>query len=177
MSPPSANTIEGLAALQTVQHYDAFRIFSRHSPSITPRPTSTPPPHPESEYIEEASSHEEQAHRALVEDGCPTCYPTGLEFPLQKIPDEYRRIVSYWESLSATGDVDKARNRRRRYGFKGDVSLTSDPGEQSDLENWIESQSYQLEIDEGLAKKIKDDREKLDAEVQQEEVGDRRSSA
>lgn len=184
--------------IDTSQH----RNFSRHS--LTPTPTPTPPPNSEAEDIEETRSHEKRARKALNEDGCPPCYPTDLKFPLQKIPEEYRRIVSYWESLTATGYVvlcaqlsdwrdfrgyqgrvrrhylhgktfpdfqDKVRDRRRRYGLKGDVSLHLDPRLQNDLENWIEFQNYHLEIHEGLGKKIKVDREKSDAARKKLETG------
>ena len=42
---------------------------------------------------------ESQARKDLEEEGCPPCYPTDLEFPLQDAPDRYQEIMSYWQSI------------------------------------------------------------------------------
>lgn len=48
---------------------------------------------------------DEQARKALQDDGCPPCYPTGLCPPLLNIPDQYKPIISFWNSLLSTGLV------------------------------------------------------------------------
>ena len=47
---------------------------------------------------------ETQSREALLDAGCPPCYPPDLEFPLQEVPEKYE-IISYWQSLSGTGLV------------------------------------------------------------------------
>ena len=42
---------------------------------------------------------ESQARKDLEEEGCPPCYPTDIEFPLQDPPDKYQKIISYWQSI------------------------------------------------------------------------------
>ena len=74
------------------------RNLSKESPVLTP------PPDDEAE-VERSRFLEGQARRDLEAEGCPPCYPIDLEFPLQKTPEKYQGIISYWESLPATGDV------------------------------------------------------------------------
>lgn len=38
-------------------------------------------------------------------EGCPACYPTSLEFPLQNPPERYRAIISYYKSIPGTGKL------------------------------------------------------------------------
>ncbi|KAI9783321.1 MAG: hypothetical protein M1816_001419 [Peltula sp. TS41687] len=64
---------------------------------------STPPPMDEEEEIQESRVFEAKARKKLENEGCPPCYPANLEVPLQNPPEEYRGIISYWESLSAFG--------------------------------------------------------------------------
>ncbi|KAL8808693.1 MAG: hypothetical protein Q9200_004108 [Gallowayella weberi] len=64
----------------------------------------TPPPDKE-EDDEEARVLEAQARQDLENDGCPPCYPPHLHVPIQDPPEEYRRIIEYWESFSSTENV------------------------------------------------------------------------
>lgn len=48
---------------------------------------------------------ENQARKELESENCPPCYPPHLDILLQNIPEEYRLIVSYWQSFPGTGDV------------------------------------------------------------------------
>lgn len=178
----------------------ALRDFSRYSPT----PSTTPPPPTREEEIEDARSSEERARKALVEDGCPPCYPTDLEPPLENIPEQYNGIVSYWQYVQANEDLvlctqlqdwakfrnyqgrvrqyhrrrktfadflEKVRDRRRRYGLKGDICLQLNSRQQSRLETWIEFQNNHLEIHDGLEKEIKDDGKELDAARKKLETG------
>ncbi|KAH8743549.1 hypothetical protein F5883DRAFT_592737 [Diaporthe sp. PMI_573] len=73
---------------------------------------------------------EAQARRALVEDGCPPCYPPNLEIPLRPpFPAECQAILDYWLSFPGTGDVPlcaqwtawqkfRASQKRTRQRFK-----------------------------------------------------------
>ncbi|MCJ1255218.1 hypothetical protein MMC24_003034 [Lignoscripta atroalba] len=96
MSSSESISIEDLVARQTVEDYGAFRDLCRKTPILTP------PPNHEAD-TEDARYEEEQARKALHEDGCPSCYPADLDFPLQNISGEYERVVSYWKSLPGTG--------------------------------------------------------------------------
>ncbi|MCJ1263722.1 hypothetical protein MMC22_003592 [Lobaria immixta] len=81
---------------------EALQHALRNLPQRSPTPTPTPPPDDEEDN---AFYHEvdKKARKDLEEDDCPPCYPKGLGFPLQHIPEEYEEIVSYWNSLSGTG--------------------------------------------------------------------------
>lgn len=70
--------------------------------SLTPTPTSTPPPDHDSN-IAKCRELEKHARKHLSKDGCPPCYPADLGFPLQDIPDDYEGIILYWRSLPGTG--------------------------------------------------------------------------
>lgn len=48
---------------------------------------------------------EAQSREDLKNDGCTPCYPLYLTVPLRNVPEKYKAIVSYWESLPGTGDV------------------------------------------------------------------------
>ena len=41
---------------------------------------------------------EEQARNLLEQDGCPPCYPPDPAFSVRNPPEEYRGIISYWDS-------------------------------------------------------------------------------
>ncbi|KAL9014763.1 MAG: hypothetical protein Q9173_000593 [Seirophora scorigena] len=71
-----------------------YRELSRQS-SITP-----PPDH--AAIDEQARQLEKQSRKALVDAGCPPCYPSDLAFPLRNVPEKYE-IVSYWQSIGGTG--------------------------------------------------------------------------
>jgi len=61
--------------------------------------------------------------------------------------------------------LKRAWDRRRRHGLKGDVFLLPDPGQQSQLESWIEFQNYHIEPHEGYEKDLQGKTEGLDPEV------------
>jgi hypothetical protein len=59
--------------------------------------------------------------------------------------------------------LKRARDRRRRHGLEGDVFLLPDPGQQSQLESWIEFQNYHIEPHEGYEKDLQGKTEELDS--------------
>lgn len=74
--------------------------------SLTPTapstaPSTAPPTPPPDHELDLAKSREleKNARKHLSEDGCPPCYPADLGFPLQDIPDEYEKVISYWRSI------------------------------------------------------------------------------
>ncbi|TAQ88591.1 hypothetical protein B7494_g3111 [Chlorociboria aeruginascens] len=66
----------------------------------------TPPPPTEEEMIIENRDYEAKARRDLEAEGCPPCYPPDLQVPLQDIPEEYQKIISYWRLASLMKDVE-----------------------------------------------------------------------
>lgn len=64
------------------------------------------------------------------------------------------RIRHRFRNESFSKFEDEVRERRRRYQLSGDVRLTLDSKQQSQLENWIEFQNYHLERLERFEKKI-----------------------
>ena len=57
---------------------------------------------------------------------------------------------------------DEVRERRRRYGLRGDVQLLPNPKQQSRLQNWVEFQDYHLKKLERLEMEQDETRQKLD---------------
>ena len=55
------------------------------------------------EEDENARMREAQARQELEKDGCPPCYPSYLDVPLRKLPEECQAIVGYWQSFPWTG--------------------------------------------------------------------------
>ena len=89
-----------MEALNTALLAAQDKSFSRPSPTWTPSSTE-PPPSP-LEQIKQERDLEEKARKLLVEDGCPPCYPTGLEYPLEldRIPEQHKAIIEYWNELA-----------------------------------------------------------------------------
>lgn len=124
---------------------------------------TTPPPDLD-EDIAQARELEERSRNALLENGCPPCYPSDVEFPLQNYPDEYE-AVAYFQPCPGTGLVPltaqlkdwnafgNVQKRNRRHHSKS-ACLHFDPAQQNLLENWIEFQNYHLEIHENLQKRM-----------------------
>ena len=133
---------------------------------------------------------EAQARKELEADGCPPCYPPGLDIPdLQSPPEECRAILAYWLWLSSTGHVPLSaqlrawrrfrlfqqqtrrrfsdfernlRQRRQTHGLDGPATaLTADLTLQSPLERWIEFQDYHLTRLETMQRK----RDRLEKEL------------
>ncbi len=173
----------------------------RQHSNFAREPPITPPPDPEANIARDREL-EHQSRKALLEAGCPPCYPLDFEFPLQNVPEECE-VVSYWQSLPVTGRVvltaqlsdwedfckyqrgvrryylqrntfatflKRVRDRRRRHGLEGDVSLLPDPGQQSQLETWIEFQNYHIELHEGYEKDLQGKTEELDSSRKQLEM-------
>ncbi|GAB0138367.1 hypothetical protein EsDP_00006602 [Epichloe bromicola] len=63
------------------------------------------PPLDEDEETELSKSLELDARLTLERDGCPPCYPSGLEIPLHRPPEKYKAIVQYWQSFPHTDDM------------------------------------------------------------------------
>lgn len=63
------------------------------------------PPVDEAEEKKISNSYELNARRELERDGCPPCYPPGLEIPPRNPPERYKAIVQYWQSFPRTDDV------------------------------------------------------------------------
>jgi len=57
---------------------------------------------------------------------------------------------------------DEVRERRRRYGLRGDVHLLPDSRQHSQLQNWVEFQNYHLKRLERLETEQDESRQKLD---------------
>lgn len=57
---------------------------------------------------------------------------------------------------------DEVRERRRRYGLRGDVHLLPDSRQHSRLQNWVEFQNYHLKKLERLETEQDESRQKLD---------------
>lgn len=116
----------------------------------------TPPPDSEAD-AEEYRPMEDTARKALEEAGCPPCYPTDVQYPLKDVPEQYREIVSYWESFAGTNhmvlcaqlsDFEQFLRTRKKCRQR-----RPDPGQQGRLENWIEFQDYHLRNHERLEEK------------------------
>jgi len=138
---------------------------------------------------EESRCIEHHARKDLEADGCPSCYPISLEVPLRDVPERYKGVTSYWQSLPGTGDVvlcaqrtdwerfresqlkrrqdsgfeDSIWIRRRNHGLGERVQLRPDPAQQTRLENWFEFQDYHLDQHERLERRQKYLEDKLEA--------------
>lgn len=97
-------------------------ISSHSDPTITPD---------EDELDEDCRVLEAQARQDLESDGCPPCYPPYLDVPEREPPDEYRKIIDYWQSFGPKYYTvlyaqrsdwrsfrDSQRRRRHRYRNK-----------------------------------------------------------
>ncbi|QPG95331.1 hypothetical protein C2857_000165 [Epichloe festucae Fl1] len=73
--------------------------------SLSSRLRCLTPPLDEDEEAELSKSLELDARLALERDGCPPCYPSGLEIPLHRPPEKYKAIVQYWQSFPQTDDM------------------------------------------------------------------------
>ena len=47
-----------------------------------------------------------KARQDLEAYGCPPCYPPDLEIPLHNIPEEYQRIISYWQFFASRDNTE-----------------------------------------------------------------------
>ncbi|KAI0407328.1 hypothetical protein F4802DRAFT_50389 [Xylaria palmicola] len=146
---------------------------------------------------EDAERREIEARQKLEADGCPPCYPQGVDIYLpQDIPEAYRSIVGYWQSFFGWDDVplclqlrawsrfrtyqqqirrhsfedyeNEVRQRRQRHGLDENVRLTMDLDQQSPLNRWIEFQNYQLKRHEGFVEK----RDELSKELTEPQLPD-----
>lgn len=82
----------------------------------------------------------------------------------KKFRSYQERLRRYYQHRKTFPDFqDKVRDRRQRYGLKGDVCLCLDARQQSRSENLIEFQNFHLENQDRLEKELKYDREKLNA--------------
>lgn len=56
---------------------------------------STPPPDPVANAARDRKL-EEQSRKDLLSSGCPPCYPPGLEFSKQNVPENYEVLGFWW---------------------------------------------------------------------------------
>ena len=90
----------------------------------------------------------------------------------KKFRSYQERLRRYYQHRKTFPDFqDKVRDRRQRYGLKGDVCLCLDARQQSRSENLIEFQNFHLENQDRLEKELKYDREKLDALLKESATG------
>lgn len=147
------------------------------------------PPLDEEKEKEDSLWREAEARKKLEADGCPPCYPPGVDVDrLQDTSEPCRAIVGYWQSFAWTEDMPlcsqlkewnrfrayqkrkrlrsfeifehEVRQRQRRHGFDDDVLLTMDLDQQSPLDRWIEFQNYELARFEQFEKELDHEKER-----------------
>ncbi|KAI4180072.1 MAG: hypothetical protein LQ346_007066 [Caloplaca aetnensis] len=149
------------------------------------------PPGDEEEETREGRALEQRKRESLEKEGCPPCYPSRLEFPLEGDLGDYEGIIKYWQWESPyvlsqqltdwenfrdwqarvrryyvprgtfSTYQDRIRDRRQRYQLPGDASVLADQEQQNRLQHWIEFQYYHLGLHEGDKKTLQDEQEAL----------------
>ena len=88
----------------------------------------------------------------------------------RKFQGKIRRY--YLQQKTFSHFEDQVRERRRRHKVEGDVRLRPEPGQQSQLESWVEFQDYHLQRHEGIKKDIDNLKTKLDGARKEIEYAD-----
>lgn len=80
------------------QFHFLLRVLNNRDRDMTP-------PVDEQEAIEEGRKLESEARVELENEGCPPCYPLNVEPLLERPPQQFRAIISYWNHPGNKGDL------------------------------------------------------------------------
>ena len=95
----------------------ARRSLQSLSPSVPSSTLATPPPLSEEEERKIYNQQEEESHKLLTEEGCPPCHPCDASchpsnfsfhprderFSRQEYPEQYRKILAFFDTESLWG--------------------------------------------------------------------------
>ncbi|KAL8896160.1 MAG: hypothetical protein Q9207_007847 [Kuettlingeria erythrocarpa] len=84
--------------------------FTRASP--LPEYEITPEGDDEEEMTRKARALEQEAREFLEKEGCPPCYPSRLEYPLEDELGDYKDIIDYWKGTPPYDDFVLSQQRR-----------------------------------------------------------------
>ncbi|KAF2759764.1 hypothetical protein EJ05DRAFT_498967 [Pseudovirgaria hyperparasitica] len=138
-------TIPGLAELSPEERLEiAHKARQLQTENA---PVDMTPPLDEEEEYRDSCQREDKARKQLEAEGCPPCYPPGLEIHRSEhLPEDYRAIIEYWRSFPWSSGLPLCAQLRSWREFHAHQRLRRQlrPDQQSRIDRWNEFLSYQL---------------------------------